>query len=206
MTPEQHERKRAYMRAYNAKIRDQKVAYNKQWYQDHKESAKQAAKEYRLANPDRTREATARWRVANKEYLATYRKDYQDRTRETTSQKARDKRSRLFANDPKMAWFHYAIQAARGRARRFGVPFGPLEGLVFPDTCPVLGIELKYAERRKHPQSDSPSLDRIIPALGYVTSNVRVISWRANVLKRDATVDEIRRVLTYVEASLKETT
>lgn len=38
----------------------------------------------------------------------------------------------------------------------------------------------------------SPSLDRIIPTLGYVPGNVWVISHRANELKRDATLQEIQ--------------
>lgn len=41
----------------------------------------------------------------------------------------------------------------------------------------------------------SPSLDKIIPSLGYVPGNVRIISARANLLKNDATVDELRAIL-----------
>lgn len=47
--------------------------------------------------------------------------------------------------------------------------------------------------------NNSPSLDRMIPALGYVASNVRVISYRANAIKRDATLDELRALVAYVE-------
>lgn len=46
---------------------------------------------------------------------------------------------------------------------------------------------------------DSPSIDRFDNALGYVKGNIRVISTRANLLKRDATVDEVRRLLAYME-------
>ena len=47
---------------------------------------------------------------------------------------------------------------------------------------------------------DSPSLDRIVPELGYVTSNVRVISWRANAIKRNACADEIEAVALWLRS------
>ena len=45
----------------------------------------------------------------------------------------------------------------------------------------------------------TPSLDRFVPNLGYVKGNIRVISFRANRLKSDATIDEMRQVLAYME-------
>lgn len=41
----------------------------------------------------------------------------------------------------------------------------------------------------------SPSLDRLDSSKGYVKGNVRVISKRANQLKNNATVEEMRMVL-----------
>ncbi len=43
------------------------------------------------------------------------------------------------------------------------------------------------------------TLDRVVPSLGYVKGNVRVISFRANRLKNNATIDEIRAILAYME-------
>ena len=43
--------------------------------------------------------------------------------------------------------------------------------------------------------------DRVVPALGYVPSNIRVISFRANRIKSDASAAELRAVLEYVEAA-----
>ncbi len=59
-----------------------------------------------------------------------------------------------------------------------------------PETCPVLGIKLA-ANVKAGPLDSSPSLDRIIPALGYVPGNVRIISNRANRLRSDATAAEL---------------
>jgi repressor of nif and glnA expression len=52
---------------------------------------------------------------------------------------------------------------------------------------------------------NSPTLDRICNGRGYVKGNVRVISWRANSLKRDANIEEIRSILKYMENTEKST-
>lgn len=71
----------------------------------------------------------------------------------------------------------------RNRAKTLGLPFDlTLEDCTVPTICPVLGIELGYRKGQGyHPAT--PSMDRIIPSKGYVKGNVRVISWKANMIK-----------------------
>lgn len=200
-----HTRKLAYMKEYNARVSKEKITYNKQWYQDHKEHAKAAARKYRQDHPEETTAANARWRAANQDHVRAYSAAYQAANQPRQSKKARDKRLAFFAADPKAAWIFYTFNAAQGRARKRGLPYDlDPAGIQLPDLCPVLGLALKYSERRKKPSADSPSLDRVVPSSGYVTSNLRVISWRANVLKRDASIDEVRRVLAYMENCLSK--
>ncbi|WP_152524716.1 hypothetical protein [Novosphingobium lindaniclasticum] len=68
--------------------------------------------------------------------------------------------------------------------------------IVIPDHCPILGIKLERGT--SYGLDTSPSLDRIVPKLGYVPGNVRVISNRANRIKSDSTPEELSRILTYV--------
>lgn len=79
------------------------------------------------------------------------------------------------------------------RAKNLGVPFN-LEpnDIIIPALCPVLGIPLKRNATRW--QSDSPSVDRIIPKLGYVKGNILIVSNKANRIKSDATYLEILQV------------
>jgi hypothetical protein len=65
--------------------------------------------------------------------------------------------------------------------------------------CPVLGIAINANHGRQGYFPDSPSLDRIVPSRGYTKGNVRVISQRANQLKSDATLAELRLVLADME-------
>ena len=63
-----------------------------------------------------------------------------------------------------------------------------------PKYCPVLGIEIK-SNTTNAPLDSSPSLDRIDSSKGYIKGNVRIISNRANRIKSDATIEELRKVL-----------
>jgi hypothetical protein len=86
-------------------------------------------------------------------------------------------------------------RSAKMRAKRKNIPFSiDVEDIAIPETCPVLGISLSRAGGK--PGHRSPSLDRIVPEVGYVRGNVRVISHRANTLKLNATVSELEAILT----------
>jgi len=94
------------------------------------------------------------------------------------------------------------VSFTKSRSRRKGLPFDltpehvlsliPADGL-----CPAIGIPIVFGKKLNR---SSPSIDRVIPALGYVIGNVRVISHRANSMKQDCTKsDELRRVADYMD-------
>lgn len=118
-------------------------------------------------------EATAEWRAANLGYAKEhYRANYV----------------------PLM------LARAKARAKKKGIPFDlTANDIIIPTHCPVLGLELRIAEGKQGPGDCSPCLDRMHPAEGYVRGNVRVISGRANTLKRDGTPEELRKVADWVE-------
>jgi len=66
--------------------------------------------------------------------------------------------------------------------------------------CPVFGYILRRGRRTR--KNSSPSVDRVKNSAGYRRGNVRVISNRANLLKSDATIAELRRVIEYMEGRL----
>lgn len=82
------------------------------------------------------------------------------------------------------------------RAKKAGIPFNlEIEDIKVPEQCPVLGIKLQTVAGAGANQISSPSLDRIDPERGYTKGNVRVISQRANLLKSNASVEELTLVL-----------
>ena len=81
------------------------------------------------------------------------------------------------------------LYSARESAKRQGIPFDLTEeDIVIPDICPVLGLSIQKSSGSR--TYGSPSLDRLVPELGYVKGNVQVISWRANKLKGEGTAAE----------------
>lgn len=92
------------------------------------------------------------------------------------------------------------INGAKERSKKYNLPFDLDESdFEVPTHCPILGIELKIGDKQGG-NFNSPSLDRIIPELGYVRGNVIVISKRANLIKTDAAWDEILKVALFMQS------
>ena len=58
--------------------------------------------------------------------------------------------------------------------------------------CPLLGIELSYEKFEGNTPNNYATLDRIDSTLGYEEGNVQIISFRANTLKSNATLEELK--------------
>ena len=61
--------------------------------------------------------------------------------------------------------------------------------------CPLLGIELTYDAYTGPTPQNYASLDRIDPTKGYVPGNVQILSFRANTLKADASIEELELLI-----------
>lgn len=96
------------------------------------------------------------------------------------------------------------LSAAKNRAKKENLAFDlELSDIVIPEFCPVFKHIKINKERKMGFAYDSPSLDKLVPLLGYVKGNVRIISNRANMLKRDATLAELKRLAEWMEEELK---
>jgi hypothetical protein len=92
-------------------------------------------------------------------------------------------------NPSKFLW-----TAAKYRARKYDLPFQlSVEDVVIPGNCIVLGIPLDSRDR-----DHTPSIDEIIPGLGYVPGNFAVISGRANRKKSDSTLRDLQAIECYI--------
>lgn len=93
----------------------------------------------------------------------------------------------------------------RSRAKKLKLPFNLTKEFIqklFEESdgiCPVLKVPMKMGGNLQY----VPSLDRIKPELGYVIGNVRLISYRANSLKQDATIEELTLVLKDLEKNYR---
>jgi len=134
-----------------------------------------------------------------------YAKDI-EKSREKERTRARLKRGpqrreyekRYYHENPE----RYMLRSAKLRAKKHNIACTITEkDIVTPKTCPLLGLELKRGTGKQQP--NSPSLDRIVPALGYIPGNVWVISHRANELKRDASASELQTLANNLTAIVR---
>lgn len=88
------------------------------------------------------------------------------------------------------------LNNARSRAARDNVPFDlVIEDLIAiaTDECPILHTPFVWGASglgKGKTRPDSPTLDRILPELGYVKGNVAFLSYRANRIKDNGTMQE----------------
>ncbi len=83
------------------------------------------------------------------------------------------------------------LSEARKRAARKNIEITiTKEDFKVPEVCPLLGIPIFIGDGLHC--ANSPSLDRVDVTKGYVPGNVWVISYKANKMKNDATLEELR--------------
>jgi len=122
-----------------------------------------------------------------------YGRKWYAKNREKERLRGREKGKRLNRADPRRR----LVVAARSRAKLKGLAFDlQIDDIVIPVACPVLGLILTVSDAT--PSANSPTIDRIDNSLGYIRGNVRVISYRANTLKNDATLEEIEAIRKYM--------
>jgi hypothetical protein len=98
-------------------------------------------------------------------------------------------KKRHYENHPEILMY----KGAKRRAKEQGLPFDlKIEDIVIPERCPVFGTPLfrNTGSCTGSAGPNSPSLDKIIPALGYVKGNITVISYKANIMKNNATLEQ----------------
>lgn len=154
--------------------------YRRKRYEDPeiKEKKKQYQAEWYRRNKERTKPAKQAWSQANRHKHREYYLDWEKR-------------------NPRRA----LIQRSRSSAKQRGLEHTISEtDIQWPTHCPVLGIELCYDRDKKTAHRDDyPSFDRRDGLKGYVPGNVFVISWRANRIKWNCTLAELKAVVYYIE-------
>ena len=113
----------------------------------------------------------------------------------TTSRSLSVGRPKKYKNDKEL-FIGTFLNNSRNRALSQGVPFDLTFDYLMSittDFCPIFKTPFVWkgfsGGKGKSP-NDSPTLDKIIPELGYVQGNVAFISRRANKMKDDGTMQE----------------
>ena len=178
------EKQNEYSKKYRLENKEKITEYGKKYYQENKEKINEQAKQYRLEN---------------KEKIIEHKREYYQENKEKISEQA--KQYRL---ENKEMWM---CTASKVRAKQKNLPFNlSTEYLkeIWPEDnkCPALGITMRKGDFCV--TDHSPTLDRIIPKLGYIKGNVQVVSALANRIMSDATVNQVMAVAKHYEKITKE--
>lgn len=128
--------------------------------------------------------------IAEKEKALKRAKIYYQEHKEEVLKKSHKRRKANIAKE--------ILRSARQRAKKKGLEFNIDESdIIVPKKCPVLDIPLIRGNGK--PTKNSPSIDRINSKKGYIKGNIIIVSYLANTIKTNATVEEIRKVAEFYE-------
>jgi hypothetical protein len=120
-------------------------------------------------------------------------KDYYEENRERISETGKKSRASNYEK-------HLLISVRNRCKNRTGIECTiELEDIVIPEICPYLGTPLTRTQGQGKVWTNA-SVDRVDPAKGYVKGNIQIISNKANMMKHNATPEEL---ITFAQNVLK---
>lgn len=112
------------------------------------------------------------------------------------------------AQDPKAFWARSAFNAAHSRAKAKGLPFNIILDDVVEQAasgcCVYCDFEPSFSRTKDQDRRTAPSLDRLVPSEGYVRGNIVLACMRCNMIKNEATADDLKRLCERVQRLLEE--
>lgn len=134
------------------------------------------------------RESNRRYKINNKEKIDDYNTEYRMRPEvvERMYNYNQNRKSKEELTDK----FRDIVHRCQSRAREKGFPctitWKDIKD-IYTDICPLLEIPLNWNSCSEGRDDYTPSIDKLIPELGYVKGNIRIISNLANMMKSSAT-------------------
>jgi len=136
------------------------------------------------------RKSSQKWHKTHREYMRKYQKKWIEENKEHYLEKHRIYKRKWYINNIEKALFGGAKKRAKEKNIKFNIK---VKDIVIPKICPIFKVPLQI----KHPKW-APSLDRIDNTKGYIKGNVMVISRYANILKRDATLNDLKKLVKFL--------
>lgn len=150
-------------------------------------------RQYRANNKEKMKEADKRKYLKKSNEIKQKRKDKWHSDVEQNRKKLREQRA---SNLPQAAY--YSISQRKNQCH-FDIDEEYIKSIWPKDNiCPVFGVEMKRNQKGQS-RDFSPSVDRIHPSKGYTKGNVVIVSFKANRMKNNGTVEDLKKVLHFYE-------
>lgn len=101
----------------------------------------------------------------------------------------------------KAGQIHRACCNIKSRAKTNNIDFDLTDEFLLsiaPERCPVLDVELAWGSSNVKAKPNSPSLDSIDPSKGYIKGNVQWMSQKANTMKNNAQICELKKFASWI--------
>jgi hypothetical protein len=127
-------------------------------------------------------------RIKNKDQMLDYSRTYQKNKR-----KVFEYRLQMLLNASR--------QRSKKKLRENTLTLEDIKN-IYPEDglCPIFGTKLVFGDAGF--REDSPSIDRIDSTKGYTKDNVQIISWKANRIKMNSSVQELELILAYMKQGI----
>lgn len=121
--------------------------------------------------------------LRNREKYLETNKQWRDNNIEAKRKMCRDYYYKNKDSNP----IKYLLAYAKLRSKQKKLPFDlTIDDIIIPEVCPIMGTKFDRSDVKT-----SPSIDRIVPELGYIKGNIQVISTLANQMKWNSTREEL---------------
>ncbi len=202
---------RAAMKAYYAAHREERREKGQKWFEANREQSNAARRRNHAENRERDNTRANARHSENRDEANTNRRqwslDHPEQARASAEAWRLAKRNsdplfflersrRESLSDRAIQPWAKLLRSAKGRAIKKGVPFSltpEWAASKWTGKCELTGVPFDMSLIGKPGgRSYSPSIDRIVPEVGYVPSNCRFILYGINRFKGEMTDDEMR--------------
>ena len=197
--------KNLFMFSKNKRNPDGHCSQCKLCHKEHYEKNKEKSLEYYQQNKDKILARTKAYKQQNRDKVLAQRKAWRQQNKDKIRIGRQNHEAKRGRGSIDYALSHL-LESAQRRAKRDNLPFDLtiewLRAMVISH-CPITLQPLDWTKEQVidgKAGPNSPSIDKIIPKLGYVQSNCAIISYRGNMIKSNGTIDEHRRVVQYMAA------
>lgn len=193
---------RAKSRNWRANNPEQQKVLDHRSRLKHRDVINERQRAWHHENKERQNEKRLKWHNAHKEEANEKRSAlyYADHEQNKEKQKVRNYDARIETPWRKL------IHSARQRAAKKRVLFFLTDSWGeknWTGRCAITALPFEIGLRTSGPKMFSPSIDRIVPNLGYVPENCRFVLWAVNAFKSVGTDQEMltiaRAILKYFE-------
>jgi CRISPR/Cas system-associated protein Cas10 (large subunit of type III CRISPR-Cas system) len=127
-------------------------------------------------------------RIKNKDHVLDYSRNYQKNKRKNF-----EFRLQMLLNASK--------QRSKKKSRENTLTLEDIKS-IYPKNglCPIFGTKLVFGDAGF--RETSPSIDRIDSTKGYTKDNIQIISWKANRIKTNSSIEELELILAYMKQGI----